>query len=342
MDVRYLTDAYDEKIARINAIDASLNFIFITDAHHRLGDGEREHSAIPMVESMHYIIERCPKIMCIVNGGDNGNDYDPDPQAYRLSIREYIGALYRLGVPVHNCIGNHDDRLGNCHAYGWDTRTAILPDEMHEICMKNNPTKENYYYSDIDTDERGYRLAFLNTSDFPCYPDKTGQIPIDRGEISTKQAEWFEQTVLPTDRKIIVFSHVPVHAEGIYGGGIDGDFSPYDDVFNAPRVYYHAKKNQNVIAMIAGHVHYDNVHIDDFLPTITTGAGYIRVWGKGVPAREPGTPSEALFDVISIKNDWMYITRFGAGTDREVPLLRLRNTRWNRVVPRDDEVRKEG
>lgn len=329
MDVHYLTDSYDEKIARIKEIGAPLNFIFITDAHNELGDGKRAHSAIPMVESMHYILERCPEIACVVNGGDNGNDYDHDPNAYRRSIREYIEALYRLPVPVHNCVGNHDDRLGNCHCNGWDTHTAILPKEMHCICMKYNPTEENYYYVDIDTNERGYRMVFLNTSDLPYYPDESGQIPVDHSEISIKQAEWFEQTALLTDRKILVFSHVPIHAEGIYGNGIDGDISPYDDVFNSPRLYYHAKKCQNVVAMVAGHVHYDNVHIDEFLPTITTGAGYIRVWGQGVPAREPGTPSEALFDVISIKKDWMYITRFGAGADREVPLLRLRSTRWN-------------
>ena len=35
-DLRYLTDSYGEKIARIKAIGAPLNFLFITDQHNRL------------------------------------------------------------------------------------------------------------------------------------------------------------------------------------------------------------------------------------------------------------------------------------------------------------------
>ena len=35
-DTKYLTDHYDEKIKRINDIDAPINFVFITDMHHNM------------------------------------------------------------------------------------------------------------------------------------------------------------------------------------------------------------------------------------------------------------------------------------------------------------------
>ena len=63
--LRYLTDFYDEKIARIREIDAPLNFIFITDQHNMF-----RHSTVEAVESMQYILDRCPNIQCVISGGD--------------------------------------------------------------------------------------------------------------------------------------------------------------------------------------------------------------------------------------------------------------------------------
>ena len=40
MEYVYPIDDYDEKIERIKAIDAPLNFVFITDTHHRFRPGE--------------------------------------------------------------------------------------------------------------------------------------------------------------------------------------------------------------------------------------------------------------------------------------------------------------
>ena len=332
MDIRYLTDGYDEGIARLKAIDAPLNFVFITDVHHRLeSDGRLDLSSIPAIQSIEYILQRVPNIQCVVSGGDVGDDYNPDPDKYRATFKEYMDALYALSRPVHHCVGNHDDRLGRSHEYGWNTDYVMRPKEMHDLCMKYNPTEENYYYADIDTAEQNYRLVFLNTSDYLLATDESGQIITnEHGEISHKQADWYEREALNTDRKIVVFSHCPIHNAGIYGSTPDADITPYDDVFNAPRVYYHSKRCENVVAMIAGHVHYDNVAFDEHLPTITTAAGYVRRWDGGVPERVIGTPTEALFDVFSIKGDRLYITRFGAGEHRELPLLRLRSTRWNR------------
>lgn len=325
--IQYLTDHYDARISKINELNAPLNFIFITDQHN-----EFRHTTVEAVESMKYILERCPGISCVISGGDIANDYDPSPDGFRKSFTDMMDALYSLPVPVHCCIGNHDDRLGNCIDNGWDTRTAILPKEMHGLCMKYNPTEENYYYTDIDISDGGYRMVFLNSSDKPYYTDENGQYPFGwRLEFSAKQAEWFENDALITDRKIIIFCHTPLSNAGIYGSdGLPDGIKPYDDTLNAPRVYYHAKNCKNVVAIIVGHVHYDNIHYDGDLPTVSTLSAYRARWDSGCPERKIGAYTETAFDVMSIKNGKMYVTRFGAGNDRNVALLRLFNNNWTK------------
>lgn len=43
-DLSYLTRHYDEKIARIRALRAPLNFVFITDQHNRPDPARAERS----------------------------------------------------------------------------------------------------------------------------------------------------------------------------------------------------------------------------------------------------------------------------------------------------------
>ena len=323
-DIRYLTDHFDEKIKRINDLDAELNFVFITDQHHNLmrfatgGEEGKYEDGLAHVEAIRYILERCPKIQCVISGGDIGEDYNPDPDAIRATLKEITDALYSLPVPVHCIIGNHDDALGVSTSRGWDnTKYAILPDEMHKLCMRSNPTDQNYYY--IDFEEQDYRFIFLNTSDKPYIIDpKTGQYPFGwRLEISNEQAIWFEKEALATDRNIIVFAHSPIHNDGYYGTenppiGI----KPYDDLLNGPRVYYHLKQAQNVVAMIYGHVHFDNMVIDDGIIGVTTLCDMYQKWAPSCPDRKLGDITETAFDVFSFKKNMMYITRFGAGCDR--------------------------
>ncbi len=324
---RYLTDHYDEKIETINRLGAPLNFIFITDQHNDLAN-----SVVPAVESMRYILDRSPGIRFLVSGGDIGNDYHPDPGEMRASHRRIMDAMYGLGIPVHCCIGNHDDGIGNMIDHHLDTRGAILPDEMRRICGKYNPTEHNYYYTDIDTGDGGYRMVFLDCNDKPFLTDANGQYPFGwRLEISDEQAQWFEDDALNTDRGIFVFSHSPLSNEGIWGteGKPDG-IKPYDDLRGGPRLTFHVRSCKRVLALFSGHVHYDNIHYHEDLPQITTLCAMLQQWAPGCPERTAGTITETAFDVVSVKGDTMYLTRFGAGADRRVDLLRARQSNYNR------------
>ncbi len=329
-NLNYLTDSYDEKIKRINEIDAPLNFLFITDQHNRLNALAAQQSkrpfelAVNAVNSIQYILERCPKIRFVVSGGDIGCDYDQNPENVRASYKEVMDALYSLPIPVHCCIGNHDDAIVIAKSNGWDTlKTVVLPDEMHRLCMKYNPIPENYYYIDSDEEDEHWRFIFLNTSDL-TYFEKDGKYitGFDMG-FSKKQILWYENDALKTDREIIVFSHIPLHYEGIFGTqGLPVGMKPFDELYGGPRVYYMTKQCPNVKMLVAGHVHYDNLIYDDRLLSVTTLCSFAQEWTPSCPRREIGTPSETAFDVFSIKGNMAAITRFGAGSDRCGMLLR--------------------
>lgn len=333
LDLHYLTESYDEKIRRIKEIAAPLNFIFFTDAHNRLSQFAAGTSGTPYeipvnaVLSMQYILERCPEISFLVCGGDSGNDYNPDPDKMREAFHEIMDALYSLPIPVHCCIGNHDDGIGNAIDNGWDTvKAAILPDEMHALCMKYNPTEKNYYYIDMQVEgyANGWRMVFLNTSDKPYYLDNGRYTHGWCNEVSHEQSEWFEREALNTDRNIIVFSHAPLTNKGVFGSeGMPWGIKPYDDLRGGPRLFHAAKSCRNVKLSVAGHVHYDNVLYYDGLCSVTSLSAFGHRWAESVPDRVPGTYTETAFDVFSIKENVLYITRFGAGEDRRATLLRL-------------------
>lgn len=339
----YLTDSYDQKIKQINEIDAPFNFVFITDMHSRLNEQDLRERNVPFeqaeksfainaVESIQYILDRCPGINYVISGGDIGNDYDTDKQAIRDSIKEIMASLHSLSVPAHHCIGNHDDVTGGFRDgdYGDNNFAdyAILPDEMHELCMQSNPTDENYYYIDHDSDDGGYRLVFLNTSDKDYHINPETGIYDNYVEISKKQENWIKTEALKTDRKIIVFSHITVSHVGIYGAGAPPTrIAEENELINGDNVYAILKECPNVIALISGHVHADNVNMDGDLPTVTTVCALIQQMAlhEKCPAREIGTYTETAFDVFSVKGDKLYITRFGAGLDRVVDIKRVNN-----------------
>lgn len=336
----YLTDFYDEKIKKINDIDAPFNFVFITDMHNRLSEQALKSRnldikpanisfAVDAVDSIAYILERCKGISFVVSGGDIGNDYDHDSKAIRDSYREIMGALYRLPVPVHCCVGNHDDVTGDFRDGTYEIANfadyAVLPEEMHEICMKNNPTDENYYYIDHKTSDGVYRMVFLNTSDKDYHINPKTGLYDNYVEISNKQADWLKNEALNTENKVIVFSHLPLSPVGIYGaGGPPSRIAEKNELINGDDVYAIIKNSPNVIAQIAGHVHADNVNMDGDLPTITTLCSLVQQMSDKCPNREFGSYTETAFDVFSVKGDKLYITRFGAGEDRIVEIKRAR------------------
>ena len=63
-------------------------------------------------------------------------------------------------------------------------------------------------------------------------------------------------------------------------------------------------------------------HYDDKIVTVTTLSALTEHFLPTCPKREYGTHTETAFDVFSIKDDVMYITRFGSVKDRIAYLSR--------------------
>lgn len=340
-DLSYLTDHYDEKIKRVKEIGAPLNFIFYTDPHNGLSEWDcPKHddyapddfeSAVDAVASMQYIIDRLPELKCVVCGGDLGCDYNDDPKKAHESFYEMMDALYALSIPTHCCIGNHDDctiplfePLKSYPSYEGEKKPHVSefylsPEALHSICMKNNPTKENYYYTDFE--EEGYRFVFLNTSDVddifddegaPLYPQRIG--------FSLKQIEWFKE-IIKTDKKVIVFSHAPLRNKGHFPDCISGN----EGMMNGEIMWQIVQRAENVLATVAGHLHYDNIVYDGKMVSIDTQSAsglYHGQWDPACPYREFGTYNETAFDIISIKDKVIYCTRFGSGEDRIARIIK--------------------
>lgn len=287
-------------------------------------------SAPDAVASIQYIIDRLPELKCVVCGGDLGNDYHDDPKEAHRSIEEMMEALYELTIPVHCLIGNHDDCITaplfepykSFQSYEGEKKPPIseyilYPEDLHRICMKNNPTDKNYYYADFDD----YRFIFLNTSDFYYGFDNNGKLiyPVTVS-VSREQVLWFTETV-KTDKKVIVFSHSPIRIKGHFPDCTKGR----EDMLHGDWLWYEMQKADNVIASIAGHLHYDNIVYDGKITAIDTqsGTGVVNgQWDPASPRREFGTYTETAFDVFSVTDDVIYCTRFGVGEDRIARIIR--------------------
>lgn len=331
-DLSYLTDSYDDKIQRIRQINAPLNFIFFTDPHNGLTEWDcPKHpdwkpdqwcSPVNAAASMQYIIDRIPNLQCVVCGGDLGCDYHSNPAEAHKSIQEMMDALYQLSVPVHCLIGNHDDCVTTKYLEGADSETLkkfiLYPEDLHKMCMKENPTSKNYYYTDFP--ELGYRFVFLNTSDFYYGFDSEDKLihPISVG-VSREQILWFKK-VVETDLKVLVFSHAPISTWGHYP-----DCNSVNCMSNAPWLWEVMKKSDRVMASFSGHLHYDNVVYDGPVVAISTtdASGlYHGQWDVACPRRTYGTATETAFDVVSVTDSVIYCTRFGSGTDRIARIMR--------------------
>ncbi len=165
-----------------------MKFLAVTDLHYAdraLGEGDRHHSQ--SLERLKEALKYCDDCDFIINLGDTADSFS-DSRDQRTLLSEVKAVLDASGKPYYNIIGNHD--------------TSIVKTEFYTLFdMKNR------YYA-FDTTE--YRVIVLDA----CLNDVNDPIPKeeiiwDDCYIDGEQKNWLVTQLRDSDKKVIVFTHVP-------------------------------------------------------------------------------------------------------------------------------------
>ena len=239
----------------------------------------------------------------IVQLGDVGDGITPLPVTRSFATR-VLGDLRSCGVPVLSCVGNHDVNYFRGNA------ERLSKDECARLYLER---EKPWYFEDFPASR--IRCVFLDSFD----PVRKQRYGFDGREV------WWLRKVLrstPRDWKVLVFSHVPPLPEIHYWS---------DAIENGPRVMralesHNRRYPQSMLAFVHGHSHVDQVYWKQTFPIISIGCAKFEDFteckpaGSTTPARQRGTASQDLWDVIVVKarESTLHFVRFGAGDDREV------------------------
>lgn len=347
----YIEKEVKEKTRQIQKFqdEKTITFAFMTDIHYALN----HNHTIRFKRTMRAYEELAKRVQIdmLLMGGDYTNEgckeYKSD--AFR-ELRALIGNNEYF--PVN---GNHDDGtiwdesyIENDVSVNHLTHTELyrlfynhLPKAGAEFDEKN----PSLYYMYNDNVSKT-RYVFLDSGDIPYIYDENGVLKY-KGQhlfaMSQKQIDWllekalkFDETgwsvlfvthsmLLPPDvenppqirinmeilRRIILAYKKGENCSFTFGEGdfertADKDFSEYN--------------RADVIGFFVGDYHCDEVHYYDDIPLVLTGNSVMYDKGSKNVKRNNADKTELLFDVVTINKEQrkIYVTRIGAGEDREV------------------------
>ena len=242
--------------------------------------------ALPLVQQFVKHINNLPDIDFVVELGDtieDVNDEAIDIQYYK----EIYSVLLELRKPLHVLIGNHDQRT-----LSHDTLRKILGyDQL-------------YYSFKLD----GFKLIALHAT---MLGDHTKDIADIKAGIDEKQLIWLERE-LATQQPVIIFSHYS-SAEMNLKDNFWFDNDPVNALLaNRKELRAIIEKNNNVIAFINGHVHWNNITIHNKIPYITQQSLVENFCNTDTPAATFSivTVADGVFDITMFGNDRTHV-KFG-------------------------------
>ena len=225
--------------------------------------------------------------------------------------------------------GNHDftikqsasENAGTTKSNAWTYNFLQRPNETK---LNLNPGKEYWYY---DNSVQKVRYIGLDTTPTSDTSKPWGVIPIP----DLDQAKWLINTLknLPSDYKVIVFSHIPLSLKLKYSDpnneylcDIIAAFANHRSVevavgaTNLPVDF--SSNSGKFIAAFSGHTHLDEDTVDDNVLHINTSCDAMYNDDPNYTTkRTQGTTNEQCFDSVSIDFDSNIINcvRIGAGTE---------------------------
>lgn len=305
----YWQGTIDTKIGTIrnNLVDTNskfTNFFFITDQHW-ISNAQKSSNLIK------YLSKKV-NISLVLSGGDIVNS-DQNTQLKAINeLENYVSTLNDGYLQIFSTYGNHD--FNNVLADS-DPANALNRNQIYDAYIKqieNSYYKANTYNRNvmyIDNESEHTRII-----SFACYNHRGQTVEEDiKTAISTLVNE------LDNTWSIIFFCHTYWNTSST----IDGVAANYANYIAA----LSHTCNATIIALFTGHVHNDLntiVTADNGgkLLVISTHTDSFRQNNAVTPRvyeMTEGTTTEQAFDIVQIDktNRKIYMTRIGAGSDRE-------------------------
>lgn len=208
--------------------------------------------------------------------------------------QEHVSALFRrLNMPYRHILGNHDvvhlTREENEAVLGCDLA-------MHSMDLK------------------GFHLIFWNANSY--IPKPYPSLGSMRSDL-----EWLRADLEKSDLPAVLFTHFPLYQTTMWGNYYFEDALEYSFDANAAQIREIITSTGNVVASIAGHVHWNSWHCTDDIAFIT-------LQSLTESFCTPGAPSET-WGTLELGDTLRFSTVGRQPMHLEVP-LRQQGNRWLR------------
>ncbi|MGO4545351.1 metallophosphoesterase [Paenibacillus sp. 2TAB23] len=325
----------------------TLNFVFITDLHHRKG-GNMLRSATMIQQAASLL-----SLDFILCGGDisiNG----PKSEVVAAQ-KEIVDALAASDAPLLMVKGNHDDNsIYDYELRGGSAANVVYPVESREITLapvqelakfnRNHPSSLYYY---LDFPDKKTRVIVLDCTDIPyTLTDKGTLTYFGQWDyaFSNSQMNWLADEALALKGKsgwrVLLASHIAITQDGIFGadhsvrngsalwgiikafreGGCYISKDGEGDFRYQVAADFTEQGTGTVIGCLFGHVHHDQIVYRDEIPIISSLNACTHKEFAESPERKEGTVSETAFDIMTVDFAQSIIKayRVGAGQHRTI------------------------
>ncbi|MGV2640613.1 hypothetical protein GNF86_04040 [Clostridium perfringens] len=338
----FLKENTELKLKKLNEVDelgAYFSIPFITDIHNDETNTYNYLNSARVIQK----INESKNINYILTGGDYIDNSESKEEVINR-LKNFKDRFLNNNLLI--TLGNHDD-----NSMMKDFSKVITHAEMKKIMFSDmqDVTFGNglYYYKDFHNYK--IRLIVLNSEDIPEYDSSMKYKGQWDYAFSNEQLNWVAHTALNTDYKIIFCSHTPMvqNVEGFdlairnseamlgimkaytLGESYSGSNTTGDFKYNVSVTY---NKKGTIVCCLFGHVHADNVVYKDNIAHISTTCDkYNQRFGSSQNG-QLGNFNEIAFDVLTVKDDKGYLTRFGEGKDRIFNYINNTNKNQNENI----------
>ena len=346
----YIHEEVLDTVAKVQEYQSheTVTFGFMTDLHYAMNFNHKTRMQRNL--NAYREIKKRAQVDFLALGGDYTNE---GCKNYKSDCFRELRALFD-GIEYYPVNGNHDD--GSIWDKGYlkvkGHANILSHDELYRLFYNHLPSlgikvknHSLYYYKDDEMSK--IRYIFLDTGDVPTDTDEEGELKYRAQHffsMSQEQIDWLIDEALNFSEdgwSVVFFGHAIrrnpddeqneryAYWEGmkvlhdILGAYKKGEKLSYDTDFlgRSIDVDFSKRMRADIICAFIGDFHIDSVEEYRGIKYILTGNSVTYYVGHAnKEPRRDGDKTELLFDIATINKNLrkIYITRVGAGNDREV------------------------